>query len=641
MPFEAAAHHIGRFRHVAGATIFLIAVYGASTPLAQAPAPVTTVASVKAEPTSVEAAPRTVQLFVGRSTVVNTGAAISRVSLTSAEIADALITGPAQLLVHGKVPGIISMFVWYRSGEIRRYEITVLRDIAMLHDEVARLFPGESIAVEANGKDVVLSGKVSTKDIADRAVNLAAGFVAKKEDVVTLLQIQPAQSNQVLLRVRFAEVSRSALTQLGSSFFTGPGGYEGKGNMGQTGTQQYPAPAYDDFLKRNANVPPGDAPDRQTFSDFLNLFFFSNKYNVGTVIKALSQRGLFQSLAEPNLVAESGKEASFLAGGEIPVPIAQGSATGIAITVQYKEFGIRLSFTPVVTGDRIRLKLRPEVSSLDFTNGIVLQGFRIPALTTRRTETEIELANGQTFAVAGLLNNSMSSTLRKIPGIGDIPVLGLLFQSKAAQKEQTELVIMITPEILPLGSPGVTPNLPRQQEPYLAPMPENRSVEPPPPPFRGPGRAGEPVPAASAEPPAGAVAAVPSRQLTKEERKLAEQARKQEHERLKQERAQAEAEQKHQEELAREQAKRDAETAKREAEQRKKDLEAEKQRQKVVAEAEAKLKAAQAAYEAEIAKKNRKDQQAEGRTRRPKCLKLSGGFVVMTAACRWCSSASR
>ncbi len=151
---------------------------------------------------------------------------------------------------------------------------------------------------------------------------------------------------------------------------------------------------------------------------------------------------------------QSGKEASFLAGGEFPVPIAQGSGANLAISVMFKEFGVRLNFTPTINGDRVNLKVRPEVSTLDFGNAVVLNGFRIPALSTRRTETEIELRNGQTFAIAGLLNNQMQSTMQKIPGIGDIPILGYLFRSKVASKEQTELVVMITPEILPGGFNG-------------------------------------------------------------------------------------------------------------------------------------------------------------------------------------------
>jgi hypothetical protein len=182
-------------------------------------------------------------------------------------------------------------------------------------------------------------------------------------------------------------------------------------------------------------------------------------------------------------VAESGKEASFLAGGEFPIPVAQASGGGTSISIQFKEFGIRLNFTPVVNGDRVHLKVRPEVSALDFSNAITLQGFRIPALSTRRTETEIELNDGQTFAIAGLLNNTMNSTMQKIPGIGDIPILGLLFRSKAAQKNRTELVVMITPHILRNDSPGVAADIPRPAEPYLPPLNDRETAPNPAPAF--------------------------------------------------------------------------------------------------------------------------------------------------------------
>src|SRR4029077_12897611 len=163
-------------------------------------------------------------------------------------------------------------------------------------------------------------------------------------------------------------------------------------------------------------------PGGLTFSDFLNVFLFNSKHDIGTVIRALSSRGLFESLAEPNLIASNGKEASFLAGGEYPYPVVQPGSGGNAITIMFKEFGIRLNFTPTVLGgDLIDLKVRPEVSSLDFSNAIVLEGFRVPALSTRRTDTEVELQDGQTFAIAGLLNNTVNNTMQKIPGIGDIP----------------------------------------------------------------------------------------------------------------------------------------------------------------------------------------------------------------------------
>jgi pilus assembly protein CpaC len=414
-----------------------------------------------------------VKLLVGRSTIIDVGSAIQRVSLTSADIADAVVTSSNQLLINGKMPGTISMYVWERSGGLKRYEVVVQRDLARLNDQMKELFPGETIEAQSSGKGIVLSGLVSSKDILDKAANVAGGYVEKAAEVVNLLRLQegPA-SNQVLLRVRFAEVSRSALTDLGASFFTGPNGY--KNVVGRTTTQQYAAPVFDN-----------SDPEREklVFSDFLNLFLFDTKHQLGTVIKALQTKGLFQSLAEPNLVAESGKEASFLAGGEFPVPIAQGSGNSVAISVAYKEFGVRLNFTPTVIGSRVHLKVRPEVSTLDFANGVLLQGFRIPALSTRRTETELELQDGQTFAIAGLMNNQINSTLQKIPGIGDIPILGLLFQSKAAAKNQTELVVMITPQILPRTSVGVTGNLPRTPEQFLPPMPAKKLIQPLPPAF--------------------------------------------------------------------------------------------------------------------------------------------------------------
>jgi pilus assembly protein CpaC len=379
------------------------------------------------------------------------------------------------------------MFVGDRSGGSKHYEITVQRDLTRLSEQLGQLLPGESIKAESNGKNVVLSGAVSNKDVIERAVNLAAGYVDKKEEVLTLLQIRDgAPSNQVLLRVRFAEVARTAMTELGVNLLTSPTGI--KNTIGSVSTQQFGPTSFSDLSTTKASSAFGSdvtsASGKMVFSDFLNLFLFSSKYDLGAVIKALQTKGLFQSLAEPNLVAESGKEASFLAGGEYPIPVAQGGSGSVAITVQYKEYGIRLNFTPIVNGNRVHLKVRPEVSTLDFANAVVLNGFRIPALSTRRTETELELNSGQTFAIAGLMNNQVNSTLSKIPGIGDIPILGLLFQSKTAQKNQSELVVMITPEILANNSNGVTTTLPKPIEQYLPPVMSRKGVENPPPAFK-------------------------------------------------------------------------------------------------------------------------------------------------------------
>jgi pilus assembly protein CpaC len=507
-----------------------------------------------------------VKLLVGRSTIVDVGSAIARVSLTSADIADAVVTSANQLLVNGKMPGTISMYVWERTGGLHRYEIVVQRDLAYLNDQIKRLFPGEDIEAQSSGKGIVLSGLVSSKAVFDKVSTVAGGYVEKADEVVNMLKVQEtAATNQVLLRVRFAEVSRSAMTELGVSLFTSPTG--ANNTLGRVTTGQFAAPGFDGISATKSSSSFGSsvasATGTFTFSDFLNLFLFSEKYDIGAMVKALQTKGMFQSLAEPNLVSESGKEASFLAGGEFPVPIAQGSGINTAITVQYKEFGIRLNFTPIVTGNRVHLKVRPEVSTLDFANGVVLQGFRIPALSTRRTETEIELVDGQTFAIAGLMNNSVNSTLQKIPGIGDIPILGALFNSKQAQKNQTELVVMITPQILQRNSAGVTTTLPRMSEPYLPPLPAKKSFDTPPPAFTVP-----------PPPPTPGV-------LTAEERRVLDHARKEEEriktanakERAKQDEAdkkKQQADQELQARLAKEQAKKDAKAAKVAADEAKK-----------------------------------------------------------------------
>ncbi len=440
-----------------------------------------------------EASP--VKLLVGRSTIVDVGTAIARVSLTSADVADAVVTSSSQLLVNGKTPGTISMYVWERTGGLRRYEVEVQRDLAVLNDQIKRLFPGESIEAQSSGHGIVLSGLVNSKETFDKAAIVAGGFVEKADAIVNMLKIQESNaSNQVLLRVRFAEVTRSAVTSLGATLFTGASGY--KDVLART-TTTTPAPVFD-------NSDPGQP--KLVFSDFLNLFFFDTKHQLGAAIQALQTKGQFQMLAEPNVVAESGKDASFLAGGEFPVPVAQGSGANLAISVAYKEYGVRLNFNPVIHGERVHLKVRPEVSTLDFANGVLLNGFRIPALSTRRTETEVDLMDGQTFAIAGLINNSMNSTLQKIPGIGDIPILGLLFKSKGANKDQTELVVMITPQILPRQSPGVTSQLPSTPEPFLPPVPAKKLVDPLPPAFT-PTRGGYVNPKAEMMPAAPAVVA--------------------------------------------------------------------------------------------------------------------------------------
>jgi pilus assembly protein CpaC len=453
--FRRSRHRRGRGPAAfIGALVVYIIVVLVAAPQAQQPAAFDPTTSTTSAAVRDAISGQEIDLMVGRSTVLNVGATIARVSLTVPDIADAMVTAPTQLLVHGKQPGTISLFVWDKSGGIKTFEVKVRRDLSALITHLKQLFPGEDITVLGSGKDVVISGTVSSKYVIEKAADVAGGYVEKKENVVNMLKQQEGvASNQVMLRVRFAEVSRSAMQELGASFFAN--GYK-QDWFGRTAPPGVPSP---DF----------DSERGLVFSDFLNIFVFNAEKGVGGVVKALQNKGLFQSLAEPNLIATNGKEASFLAGGEYPYPVVQSGSNSNAVTIIFKEFGVRLTFTPTVLGgDLINLKVKPEVSTLDFANSVQIEGFRVPALATRRTETEVELRDGQTFAIAGLMNNTLTQTMGKIPGIGDIPVIGLLFRSKAHQKNQTELVVMITPTIIRKGQMGVSESLPSLEAPYMS-----------------------------------------------------------------------------------------------------------------------------------------------------------------------------
>ena len=389
----------------------------------------------------------------------------------------------------------------------------------------------------------------------DKAAAVTAGYVESEGNVVNLLRQQEGMaSDQVMLRVRFAEASRTAMQELGASFFTD---IAGAGDwIGRLTTQQFAAPNFNGPNQQQFGNGEGFI-----FSDFLNLLAFNSSAHLGIVIRALQTRGLFQSLAEPNLITQNGREASFLAGGEYPYPVVQGSNLNAAVTILFKEFGVRLRFTPTIVGeDLVHLKVAPEVSALDFSNAITLAGFRIPALLTRRTETEVELRDGQTFAIAGLIDSSLTETSRKIPGLGDIPILGRLFRSRAYQRNETELIVMITPHILRRDSVGVAAQLPDLVKPFMDPP--ARTLSPPPPAFAPPanGAAGSPTTSQQQAAQLGSLPAA-SRQLTREQAEERERAAEAERKRLEEERKRAAQERDAQEKAARAWAAREAEEA--------------------------------------------------------------------------------
>jgi len=407
-----------------------------------------------------------IALTAGRSSVLTIDFDVTRIAVTNPAIADATVVQPREVLIDGKAPGTVSLIVWGATTR-RQYDVVVDPGVSTLEQRLQALFPGESLHVTTDGDAVILSGKVSSNEVSLRAAEIATAASAKLQ-VINLLQLPGgAGSQQVMLKVRFAEVSRNALMEIGTSLFTSAMGING--TVARTTTGQFAAPTFSDLTatKQSSNfgADPTSSSGTVTFGDFLNLFLFSHKYDIGALIRALQTRGLFQSLAEPNLIAYNGQEASFLAGGEIPVPVVQGLTN--SVTIQYKEYGIRLNFVPTVAGDTIRLKVRPEVSTLDFNNAIVLSGFRIPALSTRRAETNVELRDGQSFAIAGLMNNLVQDQTDAIPGISRLPIIGHLFKSKSEQRQQTELLVLITPQLVRPLNPDEVPPLPTMQQRFL------------------------------------------------------------------------------------------------------------------------------------------------------------------------------
>ncbi|MEZ5287853.1 MAG: type II and III secretion system protein family protein [Vicinamibacterales bacterium] len=392
-----------------------------------------------------------VLLSAGRSTVLNTEFDITRIAVTDPEIADAVVVKPREVLVDGKSAGTVSLIVW--GEDVRKhYDVVVDTGVSTLQQNLQQLFPGENINVGITDEAVILSGEVSSNDVMLRAAEVARAALSKST-IVNMLQLPGGSpSKQVLLQVRFAEVNRNALLQAGITLFTNRTGFTSRST-----TQQFAAPEHND----------GEGVGGLDFTDFLNIFYFNRTEGIGGVLKALQGRGFLQSLAEPNLIAYNGEEASFLAGGEIPVPVVQGN-TG-QVSVVYKEFGIRLTFRPTIAGDVIRLKLRPEVSSLDFNNGIILSGFRIPALNTRRAETDVELRDGQSFAIAGLMNNISQTDRQAIPILSRLPIIGHLFRSRSDRAEQTELMVLITPRLVRALDPDEVPLLPTRPGDFIDP----------------------------------------------------------------------------------------------------------------------------------------------------------------------------
>jgi pilus assembly protein CpaC len=455
-------------------TILLSALcLGGTAVLAQDPSPaanpapgtmpgVTAQAPIPQSPTSQgqeSAEPQTLHLLVGRSLVITSPSRIKRISLADPDIAEAIVVSPTQVLVNGRKPGGVSLLLWDETDQSQAFEVSVDIDVLGLSQKIHEVFPAENVHIDTSKDVVIITGKISSSAVADKILEVVKGAAPK---VTSMMEVPPVPNGQVLLQVRFAEIDRAALTQLGFNLLSTGAGH----TFGSLTTQQFGGLGSPSITDKS-----GSATATQTLSSALNIFLFNPDIHLATTIEALQSKNLFQVLAEPNLMTESGKEANFLAGGEFPYPTLQssgGGASGNAVTIQFKEFGIRLSFTPILAADgTIHLKVKPEVSTLDFANGVTLNGFVLPALSTRRVESEMSLADGQTFAIAGLVDNRVTELLSKIPGIGDIPILGKLFQSKSLNKTKNELLVIVTPHIVHPLSPEQVPHGPNFPQPFL------------------------------------------------------------------------------------------------------------------------------------------------------------------------------
>lgn len=391
---------------------------------------------------------------IGKSIVIDYPEDIARISTSDPDVVDAVAISTREILLNARAHGVSTVVVWAKSGQRNFYNISVTHDLVPIRQLLAETFPGEDIEVQAALDSVTLTGVVSSQAVSDRAAALTASLA---RTVVNNLALVPADVQpQVLLRVKFAELDRSAASSFGVNLVsTGA-----LNTIGASSTGQFSPPTFDSL---GGSIPGGLAGSSSEFNitDALNVFAFRPDLNLTAFLQALQNQSVLQILAEPNLLTSDGQEASFLVGGEFPVPILQGGANSGAVTVQFREFGIRLTFRPeITTNDTIRLYVLPEVSTIDITNGVVVSGFTIPALSTRRMETNIELGMGQSFVIGGLIDDRAQATFSRIPGLSHIPILGELFKSRDKEKSKTELIVMVTPEIVdPLAADAEKPEI--------------------------------------------------------------------------------------------------------------------------------------------------------------------------------------
>lgn len=411
------------------------------------------------------AAVKNIDLTLGQGELVQFPQDITKVVVAEPKIADAIVISPREVMVTAKGVGKTTLVIWEDGKSGSRYEVLVRPDgqsavdfNRALAEDIKRQLPEEDIQASGNELAIVVSGKVKDVASAKRAEAIAQ---TRTKTVYNQIELpKRTDPRQIMLQVKFASINRAAMSEIGFNYFSRNPKF-----LGTLSTQQFQAPRISALQFQDQNF----SNTSVNFADLLNMFAFRPDLNIGATIRALAQQDLLQILAEPNLITTEGKEASFVAGGEFPFPTLNATSTGGAIspviTVRFQPFGVQLLFTPTVTDSgAIHLKVKPEVSSLDFSNAITLQGVQIPAIATRRAETEVVLREGESFAIAGLIDNRVIQTVNRIRGLGDIPVLGQLFRSRSTKKSTDELLVVVTPKFVRPLAPGEKADLPTVED---------------------------------------------------------------------------------------------------------------------------------------------------------------------------------